>query len=195
MKEAFLLPSPVFENSDNSLIVADAFRKEKQRLLQFIRRRIPKTEDAEDILQDVFEQLTESFDVLRPIEQLTAWLFRVTRNKIIDRYRKKKPESLENLVGTEGEEKPDFLALLTDAATPEDDLMRSLVWETLQEALLQLPDNQREVFVWHELEDRSFKEISEMTGVAVNTLLSRKRYAVLFLRERLRQVYEEFMSR
>jgi RNA polymerase sigma factor (sigma-70 family) len=174
--------------------LSETFRKEQKRLLSFIRRRVPQPDEAEDILQDVFEQLAVSFDVLKPIEQMTAWLFRVTRNKIIDRYRKKKPDSLEeiSLRYSNEEDAPVLFEWLSDPQnTPETDFQRNLIWEALWEALGELPEEQREVFVWHELEDKSFKEMSEITGVSVNTLLSRKRYAVLALQKKLQTIYND----
>lgn len=173
-----------------------AFQGEKQRLLAFIRKRVPEKTDAEDILQDVFYQLAETFNVLEPIEQISAWLFRVARNKIIDRYRKKKPESLEQYLNTgEEEESWNLSKLLFDPQDgPENTYTRTRVWDTLAEALDELPAEQREVFVWHELEGKSFKDIAEATGVTVNTLLSRKRYAVLHLRKRLESLYDEMLG-
>ncbi len=173
-----------------------AFQHEKQRLLAFIRKRVPEKTDAEDILQDVFYQLAETFNVLEPIEQISAWLFRVARNKIIDRYRKKKPESLEQYLNTgEDEESWNLSKLLFDPQDgPESTYTRTRVWDTLAEALDELPTEQRDVFVWHELEGRSFKDIAETTGVTVNTLLSRKRYAVLHLRKRLESLYGEMIG-
>jgi len=172
------------------------FQHEKQRLLAFIRKRVPEKTDAEDILQDVFYQLAETFNVLEPIEQVSAWLFRVARNKIIDRYRKKKPESLEQYLNAgEDEESWNLSKLIFDPQDgPENTYTRTRVWDTLAEALDELPVEQREVFVWHELEGKSFKEISDETGVAVNTLLSRKRYAVLHLRKRLESLYNEILG-
>ena len=167
-----------------------------KRLLGFIRRRVSNEADAEDILQDVWYQLTTTVDT-EPIEQVGSWLFTVARNKITDRYRKKKPESLDNLLGgfDEDGEGPDLSAILLDnSQNPEAIHLRSLFWKTLQEALQELPEEQRSVFVWNELGDLSFKEIAEMTGENVNTLLSRKRYAVLFLRERLLTLYEEIIN-
>ncbi len=173
-----------------------AFQHEKQRLLAFIRKRVPEKTDAEDILQDVFYQLAETFNVLEPIEQMSAWLFRVARNKIIDRYRKKKPESLEQHLRTGDDEEGWSLSnLLFDPQDgPENAYNRTRIWDALAEALDQLPAEQRDTFVWHELEGRSFKDISEQTGVTVNTLLSRKRYAVLHLRKRLETLYKEIVN-
>ena len=169
--------------------------KERTRLLSFIKKRVASEADAEDILQDVFYQLA---DTLEPIEQISSWLFRVTRHKIIDWYRKKKPLQLSNVrQNSDNESEPLFLYDILSAAASDDPdavLYRSLVWSELAEALDELPTAQREVFILHELEDKSFKEIADMTGVPVNTLLSRKRYAVLFLRERLRDIYTEFFN-
>jgi len=167
-----------------------------KRLLGFIRQRVSNEADAEDILQDVWYQLTTTVDT-EPIEQVGSWLFTVARNKITDRYRKKKPESLDNLLGgfDEENEGPDLSAILLDnSQNPEAIHLRSLFWKTLQEALQELPEEQKAVFVWNELGDLSFKEIAEMTGENVNTLLSRKRYAVLYLRERLLTLYEEIIN-
>jgi RNA polymerase sigma factor (sigma-70 family) len=177
--------------------IRETVRKERSRLLAFIRRRIPDNEDAEDILQDVFFELTEMYRMLRPIEQATAWLFRVARNKITDRARKKKPELLEDALyrsaEPDGDDDPLMLAdILPDlGASPEDELLRNTILEALSEALDELPDEQRAVFVAHELEGKSFKEISFDTGLSVNTLLSRKRYAVLYLRAQLRDLYSD----
>ena len=165
--------------------------KENKRLFDFIRRRVRTDEDAEDILQDVFLQLTSSYNVTAPIEQLTSWLFTVARNRIIDWYRKKRPTSF--TAYEDPEEGPASLEeILFDPGQHPDDIYdRSLFWREFADALDDLPDEQREVFVQHELEGKSFKEIAGQTGEPVNTLLSRKRYAVLHLRERLQEYYEE----
>ena len=150
--------------------------------------------DAEDILQDVFYQLASSYSVTEPIEQLTSWLFTVARNKIIDWYRKRKPQSVPVDI-PEDEARLGLADLLLDARqNPDDVYARTILWETFAEALDELPDNQREVFMMHEFEGKSFKEISEMTAEPINTLLSRKRYAVLFLREQLQELYEELFN-
>jgi RNA polymerase sigma factor (sigma-70 family) len=170
--------------------VEHTFRKERKRLLSFIRKRIPQPDDAEDILQDVFYQLLER---LEPIEQVTAWLFRVARNKIIDRYRKRKPESLEGMMlASDGEDEPARMLdwVLDPEGNPEDFYERSMVWEQLADALAELPKDQREAFVMHELEGKSFKEMAHEAGVSINTMLSRKRYAVLHLRSRLKHLYQ-----
>jgi RNA polymerase sigma factor (sigma-70 family) len=169
-----------------------AVRTERKRLFDFIRRRVRSEEDAEDILQDVFFQLAATYSVTEPIEQLTAWLFKVARNKIIDWYRKRRHESLPQR--NDGSETPLNVEdiLFDPKETPDRVFARSMVWTELAEALEELPDEQREVFVMHELEGKSFKEIAEETGEPINTLLSRKHYAVLSLREQLQELYDEF---
>ncbi len=172
--------------------IASVISRFGQRLLGFIRQRVGNEADAEDILQDVWYQLTTTVDT-EPIEQMSGWLFAVARNKIIDRYRKKRPESLESFL-QDGEDPggPDLTSiLLDDSQNPETVNLRALFWKTLQEALDELPEQQRMVFVWNELEGMPFKEIAELTGENVNTLISRKRYAVLYLRERLLTLYQE----
>ena len=174
--------------------ISDVVTREQSRLRNFIRRRVPDPRDAEDILQDVFYQLVEANRLLMPIEHVTGWLFRVARNRITDLFRKKKPESFSD---TEvAHEDDDELLQLEDMlpspdAGPDALYARNVVLDELESALDELPDEQREVFVAHEFEGRSFKEIAAETGVSVNTLLSRKRYAVLHLRERLQSIYDE----
>lgn len=175
--------------------VRQAYRQEQRRLLAFIRQRVADRTEAEDILQDVFVQFAESFSLVTPIEQIGAWLFRVARFRIIDRYRKKKPVAFSAFEHDEEEADsalPDFLLAAGDS--PETDYARTELWEALAEALAELPAEQREVFVQHELENQSFKEMAAQTGVSINTLLSRKRYAVLHLRKRLQAVYGDFFS-
>jgi RNA polymerase sigma factor (sigma-70 family) len=181
--------------------VTHAVRNYGKKLFDFIRRRVATDEDAEDILQDVYYQFV-SHNLVEPIEQASAWMFKVAGNKVIDWYRKKKPVSLEGMAVTHSDSDDETEAavmpeyLLADFASIPDDLMnRSLFWEVLQEALNELPEIQREVFVMHELEDMSFKQIEEITGANQNTLLSRKRYAVLHLRERLKDFYDEFLNK
>ncbi|MGB0523820.1 MAG: RNA polymerase sigma factor [Flammeovirgaceae bacterium] len=163
------------------------------RLFRFIRGRVPTTDDAEDILQEVWYQFSKVVDT-EPIEQVSGWLFRVARNRITDSYRKKKNESLEALsYENEAGEVLFNDLLLADDNTPETELLKEVFWESLLEALEELPENQREVFVWNELEKQTFQEISDRTGVNVKTLISRKRYAVQHLRNRLQNLYEEFL--
>jgi RNA polymerase sigma factor (sigma-70 family) len=168
-----------------------------KRLMGFIRGRVASDEDAEDILQDVFYQLTENLLSTRPIDQLTSWLFTVARNKITDRHRKKRETSIEAASGDEEggmDLGVDFDELLSDADnTPETVYLRSLFWKTLEEALDELPRAQKDVFVMHEIEGLSFNEIAEITGVGVATLISRKRYAVIHLRERLHVLRAELL--
>ncbi len=164
-----------------------------KRLLGFIRKRVSNEADAEDILQDVFYQLIGN---TQPIEQLTGWLFTVARNKITDKKRKHKPELLEDLFSdSDAEEMLNWTELFFDIDNnPETDYLRSLFWEALNNALNELPEEQKSVFVLNELEGIPFKEISEQTGASVNTLLSRKRYAVLHLRERLQTLRDELLN-
>ncbi len=171
-----------------------AVKNERRRLFDFIRRRVRSEADAEDILQDVFYQLASNDSITEPIEQLTSWLFTVARNKIIDWYRKKKPESI-TVESSNDEERLVLADLLMDPRQDPDAVYgRSLLWEEFADALDDLPDKQREVFVMHELEEKSFKEIAAITGEPVNTLLSRKRYAVLFLRDHLQGLYDELFN-
>lgn len=164
--------------------ISDAVDREESRLRSFIRRRVPDPGDAEDILQEVFYELVEAVRLMQPLEQMGAWLFRVARNRIIDRFRRKTPEPLDTRAAEE--------LLPSPAPGPEADYARGVMLDELDAALDELPDEQREVYVAHELQGRSFKEISAETGVNVNTLITRKHYAVKHLRERLRDLYEEF---
>jgi RNA polymerase sigma factor (sigma-70 family) len=177
--------------------ISETVVRERARLRNFIRKRVPDRADAEDILQDVFSELVEAYRLMKPIEQAGAWLFRVARNRITDRFRKRKPEALadQRAIAPDGE-----ALLLEDLfpsreAGPEDAYVRSVLFEAIQDALEELPTEQREVFVAHEMEGRSFKELAAETGLAVNTLLSRKHYAVLHLRRRLQDIYDEFVRR
>ena len=177
--------------------ISEVVEREQSRLRNFIRRRVADPRDAEDILQEVFSELVEATRLLMPIEHVTGWLFRVARNRITDLFRKKKPESFgDAAVGDESGELLRIEDLLPSPnAGPEALYARNVLLEELEFALDELPEEQRLVFVAHELEGRSFKEISAETGVSVNTLLSRKRYALLHLRERLRSIYDEFMRK
>jgi RNA polymerase sigma factor (sigma-70 family) len=193
MEELLTIPTPMSQTANRN--IASVISRFGKRLLGFIRQRVNSEADAEDVLQDVWYQLTAAVDT-EPIEQVGHWLFTVARNKITDRYRKKKPESLEDLLTTEDEEGLPGLSdiLLDNSNNPESAYLKSLFWKTLDEALLELPEEQRAVFVWHELGDMSFKEIAELTGENVNTLISRKRYAVLHLRGRLGDLYQEIIN-
>jgi RNA polymerase sigma factor (sigma-70 family) len=177
--------------------ISEVVKREQSRLRNFIRRRVPDPRDAEDILQEVFYELVEANRLLMPIEHVTGWLFRVARNRITDLFRKKKPESLsDTVIAGEDDELQQLEDLLPSPdAGPEALFARNVLLDQLALALDELPDEQREVFVAHELEGRSFKDIAAETGVNVNTLLSRKRYAVRHLRERLQSIYDEFTKR
>ena len=177
--------------------ISEVVKREQSRLRNFIRRRVPDPRDAEDILQEVFYELVEANHLLMPIEHLTGWLFRVARNRITDLFRKKKPESFSNTAAahkkTDDDEFLRFDDLLPSPdAGPDALYARNLLLDELESAVAELPDEQREAFVAHELEGRSFKQMAADTGVSVNTLCSRKRYAVLHLRERLQSIYDEF---
>jgi RNA polymerase sigma factor (sigma-70 family) len=176
--------------------LTETIGREQGRLRNFIRRRVDDEEDAEDILQDVFYELIEAYRLTKPIEQVGAWLYRVARNRIIDRFRKKKPESLSADTVPENDE-GDRLSLEellpSPDAGPEATYARSVLLEELEEALDELPEEQREAFVAHEFEGISFKQLAAETGISVNTLLSRKHHAVLYLRRRLQSIYEEFL--
>src|SRR5689334_1529745 len=173
--------------------LVDVVSREQSRLLRFIRRRVPDARDAEDILQDVFAKLVEANRLLMPIDHVTGWLFRVARNRITDVFRKKKPELFNDatVAGQEGDLLQIEDLLPSPDAGPEALYIRNLLLESLEEALDELPEEQRDVFIAHELEGRSFKELSAESGVSVNTLLSRKHHAILNLRERLREMYDE----
>lgn len=175
--------------------ISDAVQREGARLRSFIRRRVPDEGDAEDILQDVFYELVVAYRLMKPVEQAGAWLFRVARNKIIDRFRKKKPESLE-AQGHQGEEEWLNLEELLPSPErgPEAEYARTVLLHELEDALGELPKEQREVFLAHEVEGKSFKEIAAETGFSMNTLLSRKHYAVVHLRTRLEDIYNELIE-
>ena len=168
--------------------------REKGRLLNFIRGRVSSLEDAEDILQEVFFAFVDRYEV-STAEKAVSWLFSVARNKIIDRYRRKNLFSTSLDAAPAGQDDGDSLMLrdiLPDLGnSPEDLLLRNVIWESIWEALDELPENQREIFVEHEIEGRSFREIAEETDTSINTLLSRKRYAVLSLREKLEELYRD----
>jgi RNA polymerase sigma factor (sigma-70 family) len=174
--------------------ISEAIEREKTRLRNFIGRRVADPSDAEDILQEVFYELVEAYRLMKPIEQVGAWLFREARNRITDLFRKKKPQASTNdsAIADDGEPVTLEDLLPSPDAGPEALYARTMLLEELEDALEELPDEQREVFLAHEIEGRSFKELAAETGLSVNTLLSRKHYAVVHLRNRLRAVYDEF---
>lgn len=178
-------------------IIDEVIKKEGNRLFNFIRKSVSDELEAEDLLQDVYYQLVESYRLMKPIEQVSGWLFAVAKNKIRDRFRKKKSIPESQLKKEEGENE-DGLSLfdqLADTAKgPEDEMMREWIMDALEVALEELPESQRMVFVWHELEGKTFEEISLLTGENKNTLISRKRYAVLYLRTQLQELYDEFLT-
>ena len=173
--------------------ISEVVKRERSRLLNFIRRRVPDPGDAEDVLQEVFYRLVEANRLLMPIEHITGWLFQVARNRITDLFRKKQPENFSDITMADGRgEELQFEDLLPSRdAGPEAEYVRKRLLEELRRALFQLPKEQRDVFIAHEFEGRSFKELAAETGVRVNTLLARKRYAVLHLRERLQRAHDE----
>jgi RNA polymerase sigma factor (sigma-70 family) len=176
--------------------ISDVVTREQTRLRRFIRRRVPDPRDAEDILQDVFSTLVEANRLLMPIEHVTGWLFRVARNRITDMFRKRRPGGLGDHTIASGDEAMTLDDLLpSPEAGPEALYARALLQEELEMALAELPEDQRQVFIAHEVEGRSFKDLSAQTGVSVNTLLSRKRYAVLRLRRRLQGIHDELTKR
>ncbi len=197
MKDAATIPLNM--STAREEVIKETVKKERGRLFDFIKRRVANEADAEDILQDVLYQYVSNLTMVDSIERTASWLFTVAGNKIIDWYRKKKPVSLDDqrVRMPEDEEGSDLYlgledVLLDDEST--DEFTKNVVWEELEMALSELPKAQRDVFVWHEMEDKSFKEIAEITGDPINTLISRKRYAILFLRERLRSVYDEILK-
>ncbi len=177
--------------------IAQAMERDGSRLRNYIRKHVVNLEATEDILQEVFCELIEAYRLLKPIEQVSAWLFRVARNRIIDRFRGRKVESLSQpKYGEDDDEAVSLEDLLPSPESgPEAAYVRSVLLEEIDEALEEMPPEQRSVFIAHEWEGYSFKELSAETGVSVNTLLSRKRYAVLHLRRRLRSIYEEFAKK
>ncbi len=174
--------------------ISEAINREYARLRNFIRRRVRDPGDAEDILQDVFYELVEAYRMMKPVEQVTAWLFRVARNRITDLFRRREREARAREARPPEENEARGLGdlLPSPQAGPEAAYARSVLLEELEEALEELPEEQREVFIAHELLGVSFKELAAQSGLSVNTLLSRKHYAVLHLRHRLQAIYEEF---
>jgi RNA polymerase sigma factor (sigma-70 family) len=184
--------------TEQDYLLSQAMERDRPRLRSFIRKYVADTSEAEDILQDVFYELLEAYRFMKPIEHVTAWLFRVARNRMTDLFRKNKPGSLNNMVSTgDGGDTEDTLEDLLPSgdAGPEAAYARNLLLDALDEALEELPEAQREVFIAHELLGRSFKDISSETGLSVNTLLSRKHYAVLHLRRSLQSIYESYAKK
>jgi RNA polymerase sigma factor (sigma-70 family) len=175
--------------------IIEVGEREQSRLRNFIWKRVADRADAEDILQEVFFELVEAYRLAKPIEQVGAWLFRVARNRITDLFRRTKTDALADSAGVNEEDKQEMQLvdlLPAPEAGPEAAFARNVLLEELEDALQELPEGQREVFIAHELEGRSFKELTLETGLSVNTLLSRKHYAVLHLRQRLQAIYDEF---
>jgi RNA polymerase sigma factor (sigma-70 family) len=181
--------------TEQDQLISEALERDRPRLRSFIRKHVADTSEVEDILQDVFSELLEAYRLMKPIEHVTAWLFRVARNRMIDLFRSKKPGSLSNPASAE--EDGDTLAdlLPSEDAGPEAAYARNLLLDALDEALEELPRTQREVFIAHELMGQSFKAISAETGISVNTLLSRKHYAVIHLRQSLQSIYENYAKK
>jgi len=186
-----------WKRTDQDRQISEAVSRDEPRLRSFIRRRVADPGEAEDILQDVFYELVEAYRMMKPVEEVTAWLFRVARNRIIDLFRRKSREGARAEAAASSEDATlGFEEMLPSPdAGPDGAYVRSVLLEELDEALDELPVEQRDVFVAHELMGRSFKELAEESGVSVNTLLSRKHYAVMHLRERLRDIYDEFRKR
>ena len=181
----------------NEIVISKTVAKEQSRLFNFIRKRVKSTLDAEDILQDVFYQLVRVSEDVNTIEKMSAWLFQVARNRITDLYRKKKSLNFSDMnnVATDDEGSLQFEAYIPDLNDLPDALLtREMVWEVLEEGLTEIPEAQRDVFTMHEFDDLSFKEIAELTGETVNTLISRKRYAILYLRKKLSELYNEILG-
>jgi RNA polymerase sigma factor (sigma-70 family) len=194
MDQALIKQWPTVEQDQK---ISEAVERDQAKLRNFIRRRVADPGDAEDILQDVFYELVEAYREMQPIEQVTAWLYRVARNRITDLLRKKRPDQLRSESAPSEDGEPLLLRdlLPSQDAGPEAAYARSVLLEELDDALEELPEEQRAVFIAHEIEGYSFKEIAAQTGVGVKTLLSRKHYAVLHLRQRLQAIYAEFVRR
>jgi RNA polymerase sigma factor (sigma-70 family) len=184
------------QTAEQDRLIADAVQREQGRLRSFIRKRVADVGDAEDILQDVFFQLVESYRLVHPIEHVAAWLYRVARNRIIDELRKKRPEALGEGTAESGDEGALQLEDLLPSpdAGPEAAYARGVLLDELNAAIEELPEDQRAVFVSHEIDGRSFKELAAETGMSVNTLLARKHRAVLYLRRRLQAIFDEYMT-
>jgi RNA polymerase sigma factor (sigma-70 family) len=176
--------------------ISDVIAKERSRLRNFIRKRVPNPADVDDLLQEVFFELVQANRLLMPIDHVTGWLFRVARNRITDLFRKKKPQAFSEaaLEDEDGELLRIDDLLPSPDAGPEALYLRHMLLEEMKVALNELPAEQREVFIAHEIEGRSFKELASESGININTLLARKRYAVLHLRERLQSIHDEFTN-
>jgi RNA polymerase sigma factor (sigma-70 family) len=183
------------QSGEQNQRLSDVIQREYRRLFQFIRTRVDDQGDAEDILQDVFFELIEAYRLMQPVEQVGAWLYRVARNRIIDRFRRQRLSAGNDTRAVTGEEESLALEDLLPSrdAGPEAEYARSVLVEELEAAIDDLPEEQRSIFIAHQLQGRSFKEIADETGLNINTLLSRKRYAILHLRRRLKAIYEEYL--
>jgi RNA polymerase sigma factor (sigma-70 family) len=190
-------PASVALMSEQDRRISEVVAKQGARLRNFIRKRVPNEADVEDLLQEVFYELVEANRLLMPIEYVTGWLFQVARNRITDLFRKKKPETFSDaaVLDEEGELLRIEDLLPSPDAGPEAVYVRNEMLQELELALSELPEEQRQIFLAHEFEGRSFKELSEESGVSINTLLSRKRYAILHLRQRLRGIHDEFFRK
>jgi RNA polymerase sigma factor (sigma-70 family) len=192
-----LTTEPGGHRAEQNRRISEVIQRERRRLFNFIRKRVDDAGDAEDILQDVFFELVEAYRFMKPVEQAGAWLYRVARNRIIDRFRKKKLEARAEPPSEANEEDQPLMLedlLPSPDAGPEALYARNVLLEELDAALDELPEEQRDVFIAHEMDGRSFKQLAEETGVSVNTLLSRKHYAIVHLRRRLRAIYDEITS-
>ena len=196
MEDMRIISLEMTQNQNDS--IGEIVQENGKKLLEFIRHRVREPEEAEDIFQDVMIELTRSYRLMQPIEKMAAWLYKVARNKIIDNYRKKKPTRLDDQLVFRKSDESEHLylqdLLQSSSQSPDSDFDQALIFEAIQLALSELPAEQREVFIQHELEGKSFKEMTEETGLSTNTLLSRKRYAVLALRNKLQFLYDELME-
>jgi len=189
-------PTDGWTISQQDQLLSEAIARDQPRLRSFIRRYVSDNGEAEDILQDVFYELLQAYRMMKPVEHVTGWLFRVARNRIVDLFRRNRPGSLSNPIASEEEDSFLLEHLLPSSDDgPEAAYARTVLLEALEDALDELPEEQRSVFIAHELTGTSFKQLSNETGVSINTLLSRKRYAVLHLRRRLQTIYNDFASR
>jgi len=189
-------PTDGWTISEQDQLFSEAIARDQPRLRSFIRRHVSDNGEAEDILQDVFYELLQAYRMMKPVEHVTGWLFRVARNRIVDLFRRHRLSSLSNPIASEEEDSlllEDLLPSSDDG--PEAAYARTVLLEALEDALDELPEEQRSVFISHEVTGTSFKQLSDETGISVNTLLSRKRYAVLHLRRRLQTIYNDFASR